>query len=80
MAVEAASPAPALEGYVVASATATSPASAEGSAPPTVELSLLNPNAPEFHHGGLVSSLHERWTPHTSLIPHERKKRKRDRY
>ena len=65
---------------MVVSATVTCPASAGDSAPPKVELSLLNPNAPEFHPSRLVSSLHERRTPHASLSPHERKKRKKDRY
>ena len=53
MALEAA---PALRGYAVVSATVTSPTSAEGSAPPTVELSLLNLNALEFYPCGLVST------------------------
>ena len=66
MAVEAAPPALAFGGCAVASATATSPASAGGSAPPTAELSLLNPNAPEFR-PGLVSSLHDGRTPLASL-------------
>ena len=56
MAVEAAPPALVIGGGVVASVTAPSPTSAGGSAPPIGELSLLNPNAPEFHPGGLVSS------------------------
>ena len=43
MAVEAAPPALVIGGGVVASVTANSPASAGGSAPPTGELSLLNP-------------------------------------
>ena len=60
MAVEAAPPAPALGGSAVVSATATCPTSAGRSAPQTVELSLFNPNTPEFHPGGLVSSLHKR--------------------
>ena len=79
-AVEAAPPALAIGGGAVASGTATSPASAGGSAPPTGELSLLNPDAPEFHPGGQASSPHERRTPPLSLSLHEKKKRKRDRY
>ena len=45
VAVEAAPPVLALKGPAVASASVTPPTSAGGSASPTVELSLLNPNA-----------------------------------
>ena len=71
MAVEAAPPKPAL-GVRAITVPATPFASTGGSASPTVELSLLNPNAPEFYPGGLDSSLHGRWTSHTSLSFHER--------
>ena len=77
MAVEAAPPAPALVVQAV-TASATPLASTGGSASPTVELSLLNPNASKFHPGGLHYFLHGRWTSHMSLSTHESKKSKRD--
>ena len=77
MAVEAAPPAPALVVRAV-TAPATPLASTGGSASSTVVLSLLNPNAPEFHPGELDYSLHGRWTSHMSLSTHESKKSKRD--
>ena len=56
MAVEAAPLPLAIGGSAAVLASLTPLASAEGLVPSTVELGLLNTNAPEFHAGGLDSS------------------------